>query len=136
MAFDGAMQHNGPMILISTYERLIDWIIAHAGGADKFAHVSAGLAIWLAAAIFLRRPLYSIRPLIVVAVAEAVNECIDRVAHGSWRWPDTRGDIAATMFWPTVLALALAYVPYLRGQTSVRKEGVDQPAAMENAGPV
>ncbi len=96
------------------YEHLIGRIVAHCPAPDKFAHTYAGLAIWLAAAVLMRRPLASARPWLVAVAAEVANECVDRVAHGSWMWRDTLGDAAATWFWPTVLLLALRYVPALR----------------------
>ena len=99
--------------LAAHYERFASWFEA-TSGSDRAAHLHAGLAIWLIAALILRAPLRSFRPLIVVMAAEAANECIDRVAHGSWRWPDTTGDIISTLFWPIVIMLLLRLAPRLR----------------------
>lgn len=96
------------------YEQAINWIVSHCPAPDKFAHSYAGLMIWLLAAIVLRRPLRSLGPLLVVIAAEVGNECVDRVAHGGWMWPDTLGDAAATWFWPVVLWFAINRVPHLR----------------------
>lgn len=85
------------------YESWIGWIVGHCPAPDKFAHTYAGLIIWVAAALVLRSRRKSLAPLAVVIVAEVANECIDRVAHGSWMWHDTLGDVAATWFWPVVL---------------------------------
>ncbi len=91
------------------YENVIGRIVAICPAPDKFAHTYAGLAIWLGTAILLRSGRRSITPLAVVVAAEIANECIDRVAHGSWMWRDTLGDMAATWFWPVLFTLALRY---------------------------
>ena len=39
-------------------------------------------------------------------MVEGVNEYFDRLAYGSWRWPDTRIDIIFNLFWPTLLFVA------------------------------
>lgn len=70
------------------------------GMSDKLLHVHAGIAIFLISAAVLGRPLSDPLPLLVVAVAEIANEIRDRVLNGSWRWRDTLGDIANTLFWP------------------------------------
>lgn len=91
------------MAIEQQYERMISGIVAHSGGADKFAHTYTGLAIWLLASLVLRRPRGSVVPLLPVIAAEIANECMDRLTHHSWRWRDTTGDMAATWFWPVVL---------------------------------
>jgi hypothetical protein len=98
----------------SRYEAAIGWIVARCPAPDKFAHCYAGLLIWVAAALILRRPLRSSRPVAVVVLAEVVNEVIDRFAHGAWLWRDTLGDAAATWFWPVLLTGLLRWVPRLR----------------------
>jgi predicted metal-binding membrane protein len=100
------------------YERIIGWIVSCCPQPDKFAHTYAGLIIWLLAMVAIRRP-RSILPLLVVLVAELANECVDRVAHSSWRWRDTLGDMAATWFWPTILTAVLRWVkPVRQGRAS------------------
>ena len=37
--------------------------------------------------------------------AEAGNEIMDRIYFGSWRWSDTLGDVANTLFWPAFICL-------------------------------
>ena len=96
------------------YERIIGWIVSRCPAPDKFAHTYAGLAVWLTAGLIFRRPLRSALPLVVVIGVEIANECIDRVAHGSWMWRDTLGDAAATWFWPIVLTAALRWREALR----------------------
>lgn len=96
------------------YEAAIGWIVSLCPPPDKFAHTYAGLAIWMLAALLLRRSLASAAPLLVVIAAEVANEIVDRFAHGSWMWHDTLGDAAATWFWPVVLAGLMRWVPALR----------------------
>jgi uncharacterized protein YqgC (DUF456 family) len=101
------------MQLALLYEGLVGWIVAHCPGPDKLAHTYAGLAIWLLTGWVFKKSLRSPVPLIGVAVCELANECVDRVAHGSWMWSDTVGDIAATLFWPTVITLLIGQSKYL-----------------------
>jgi hypothetical protein len=102
------------MPFAQNYEAVIAWIVDHCPSTDKFAHTYVGLAIWLGAAVVLRRPLHSWAPLAVVVVAEVANECVDRLAHGGWFWHDTLQDAFFTWFWPVVLGLALRKFPHLR----------------------
>lgn len=95
------------MWLVATYEHFTQSVIGICPGQDKFAHSYAGLAIWLATTMSLRAPRRSLLPLGVLILVELANECLDRLAYGSWRWPDTLGDVAATLFWPVVLSVAL-----------------------------
>lgn len=102
------------MDFISRYERTIIWIVSICPAPDKFAHTYAGLAIWVGAALLLRRSLRSPLPLALVVLAELGNEVIDRFAHGSWLWRDTLGDMTATWFWPVLLTCLLRWKPALR----------------------
>ena len=99
--------------LVTQYEHFATWFEAASGG-DRSAHLHAGLLIWLAASLILRVPLRDLRPLLVLAAAEAANEGADRYFHVSWRWPDTIGDIVMTMFWPIVIMVLLRLAPRLR----------------------
>lgn len=103
------------MDFVHHYERAIEWIVAQCPQPDKFAHTYAGLTIWLFAAVLLRRKLSSPWPVVVVALCELANECVDRLAHGSWNWPDTIRDVIATLFWPTVIMLVMRWKPAIRG---------------------
>ncbi|MXO67084.1 hypothetical protein [Altericroceibacterium endophyticum] len=96
------------------YQAAAQAVVALCPGPDKFAHMCAGLGIWLIAAILLRKPLHSPWPLAVVVAAEIANEYVDFLAYNSWRWNDTVFDALATLFWPAVLALALRKMPVLR----------------------
>jgi hypothetical protein len=96
------------------YEQIIRWIVLRCPAPDKFAHTYAGLTIWLLSAALFRQPLRSVWPLVTVIGFEIANECVDRVAHGSWMWYDTLGDAAATWFWPLLLMIMLQRIPRLR----------------------
>jgi hypothetical protein len=122
------------MQYISLYEHGINWIVAHSGGHDKFAHMCAGLALWLLSAMLLRRPTTSVTPLVVVIIAEAANEIIDRIAHGSWRWNDTRLDIVATLFWPFLITLVNRGLLSMQPSSIVASDEPDQRVA--DAAPV
>jgi hypothetical protein len=94
------------------YEAAMGWVVTHSGGSDKFAHTYIGLLLWLAGAFLLRKSQRRFEAaLLLVITLELANECVDRVAHGSWMWPDTVGDMAATWFWPTVLTVTRRWFP-------------------------
>ncbi|GGO99347.1 hypothetical protein [Stakelama pacifica] len=103
------------------YHQVINDIVALCPAPDKFAHTYAGLIIWLLSGIFMRRPLWSFLTLVPPVVLEVANEYMDRIVSGSWNWPDTRGDAAATWFWPLILVLAMRYMPWLRGGSRSRR---------------
>ncbi len=102
------------MQFIQSYEHIIQIIINAVDGQDKVVHMSAGLIIWLASAILLQSGLKAPWPLVPVFIAEAANETIDRISTGSWRWHDTIGDIAATIFWPLAICFAIRHFRGLR----------------------
>lgn len=103
------------------YERAIGAIVAHCPQPDKFAHMFAGLCLWLVAALVLRQRLASRWPISVVLLAEVANECVDYWANHSWRWPDTLGDAAATWFWPLTLSLAITACPWLGAERKISR---------------
>ena len=106
------------------YQAFILWISDGTGLPDTVLHIHAGLAVLMLARVVTRRSLGTLIPLSVVALAELGNEVMDRITYGSWRWPDTLSDIAHTMFWPTVICLAVRVRPMLRPSGK----------ALENAG--
>lgn len=103
------------MDVFHRYEQAIGWIVSLCPQPDKFAHTYAGLGIWLFSGLLLRKPLSSLITLTPVIALEIANECMDRVAHGSWEWHDTLRDMAATWFWPVVLCFCLRLFPTLAG---------------------
>ncbi len=95
------------MDIPARYADFIQWVGDGTGMADSLLHVHAGMAVLFLARILTRKSLATPIPLACVALAEAANEILDRLHYGSWRWTDTLGDIANTMFWPTVLFIGL-----------------------------
>lgn len=111
----------------------MDLIVAHCGGSDKFAHTYIGLSIWLVGALVLRKSRIRFEAALLLVVAiELANECVDRVAHGSWMWPDTLGDMAATWFWPALLTVSLRCFPRFF-DTRATMPGKLSPAELEVA---
>lgn len=95
----------------SLYHALINWIGDGTGLPDTILHIHAGMAILLIARVLTGRSLGTFVPLSFVAAAEFGNELLDRLEFGSWRWPDTSSDIVNTMFWPSVICLAVRLRP-------------------------
>jgi hypothetical protein len=95
------------MDLPSLYAQLIRAIGDGTGMADSLLHVHAGLAVLILARVVTRRSLATPLPLIIVCVAEAGNEVLDRLHYGSWRWADTGLDVLNTLFWPAILFVGL-----------------------------
>lgn len=87
------------------------WVGDGTGLPDTIIHVHAGLAVLLVARLVTGRSLGTLIPLSLVVAAEAGNEILDRVQYGSWRWSDTLGDIANTLFWPVVICIAIRLRP-------------------------
>lgn len=100
--------------LAAWWERVVNWIGDGTGLPDTLLHVHAGLAVLLVARIITRRSLGTLIPLSLVALAEGANEVLDRLHNGDWRWPDTLSDVANTLFWPTVICLAVRLRPLIR----------------------
>jgi hypothetical protein len=101
----------GIIDLPQEYHRFFDWIGDGTGMVDSLLHVHAGMAVLLLARIVTRRSLATPVPLLVVCLAELMNEVMDRLAFGSWRIADTLSDVVNTLFWPSVLMLGLRLRP-------------------------
>ncbi len=93
------------------WARFIQWIGDGTGLPDTILHIHAGMAVLLVARMVTRRSLGTFVPLSVVVAAEAGNEILDRLHYGSWRWADTTVDVVNTLFWPTVICLAVRMRP-------------------------
>jgi hypothetical protein len=94
---------------VSAYHALAEQIVALAGGSDKMVHVHVGLAIYYSTQLLFRRRRASWASLQVVLALEIANEVMDRLFWGSWRWSDTLGDFAYTLFWPTIIFVVGKY---------------------------
>jgi hypothetical protein len=79
------------------------------GLSSDVLHVHAGLLILMIAAVVWRRPPWSWRPWLTLAVIETANELYD-LLQTSWptserSWIAGAEDWAQTMLWPTVILL-------------------------------
>ena len=99
------------MDIPALWARFIQWIGDGTGLPDTILHIHAGMAVLLLARMVTRRSLGTFVPLSVVVAAEGANEVLDRMHYGSWRWPDTTADLVNTLFWPTVICLAVRMRP-------------------------
>jgi hypothetical protein len=93
------------------------WLEISSGLHMDALHVHAGILCQLAAAFLLRRPLGSIWPWLVVAVAVTGNEIYD-IQLDLWpNWDDQirEGvkDLWNTLLMPTLLMLVARYAPWL-----------------------
>ncbi len=93
------------MEIAARYEALKIRFATWVGISDWELHTQLGMIAFLVTAILIRRPLSSPWPLAVAVLGEAINEYMDRVNYGSWRWPDTSRDILFTLLWPLVIFL-------------------------------
>ncbi|RVU06880.1 hypothetical protein EOE18_02650 [Novosphingobium umbonatum] len=102
------------MQFVAFYEKNVRWLMAHAPQhPDKFLHTYFGLAIWLGAALILRRPLSSWLPLLVLLAFEGANELVDFLHAVGWTLRSTCWDLVATFLWPVVIFTALRLFPWL-----------------------
>lgn len=97
--------------LAAWWKVIVDWIGDGTGLPDTILHIHAGLAVLLLARLATGRSLGTLVPLSFVIAAEAANEILDRINFGSWRWADTLSDVGNTLFWPTVICLAIRLRP-------------------------
>lgn len=107
------------MIRLATHwQQFVGWIGDGTGLPDTVLHIHAGMVVLVLARLGTRRSLGTFVPLSFVALAEGANELLDRIHYRSWRWPDTLSDVAHTLFWPTVICLAIRLRPMaLRDRT-------------------
>src|SRR5690606_21907823 len=94
---------------VQRYHAFILWIGDGTGAPDSLLHVHAGMAILFLARLVTRRSLATWTPFLIVCLAEAGNEIMDRLTFGSWRPRDTLFDVFNTLFWPFVLRIGLRW---------------------------
>ena len=93
----------------SVYQMFKYAVVWATGLAMDALHVYVGLAVLLAAAAVLRRPLGSWLPWLAVLAAACAGELLDirddlRIL-GFWEWQASVHDIWNTLFWPSVFTL-------------------------------
>jgi hypothetical protein len=94
--------------------------------SDNSLHIFAGVLLWIAFGLLLRRPLTSWRPWLWVFALILWNETVDLWIE---RWPDPgqqygegAKDVLLTMFIPTVIMFAARFRPDLfRGSATRRR---------------
>lgn len=94
---------------ISAYVDASNAFLAWTGLTHPMAHLHVGMAIYVGVQLILRTRRASAIALQAVYGAEFVNEIVQRAYYGSWRVEDTLGDIALTVFWPTLLYAVAKY---------------------------
>lgn len=123
--------------IAGVYHAVILWIGDGTGLPDAILHIHAGMAVLLVARLITRRSLgtlvpLSLVPLSLVATAEAANELLDWLSYG-WRWADTMSDVANTLFWPSVICLAVRLRPLVGWRSGLlpsrEREGLSVPPA-------
>jgi hypothetical protein len=97
------------MLLAAYYVETTTDLLTRTGMTHEMGHLHAGLLIYVGMQMLLRTRRASSIALQAVIGAEIVNEILQRAYYGSWRWPDTLGDVALTVFWPTILYAAARY---------------------------
>lgn len=95
----------GAMALVAKYEAIKIAVATWVGIDDWLIHAQFGMIIFVLSAIAVRKPLGSLLPVTLVIVSEGLNEYLDRLNYGSWRWPDTSRDLIFTIGWPFILFL-------------------------------
>jgi len=84
-------------------------IVAATGLSKDALHIYVGLAVFLVAAIVLRKPLRSNVPWLVVVGVAITGEVLDMrddiASLEYWRWSASLHDILNTLFWPSVFLL-------------------------------
>lgn len=104
------------MNLPARYAEMIQSIVDTTGMHPGMLHIHCGMAIYLGALLLLKGPRAPLHALCAVAAAEFFNEVMDRIQHGSWRWPDTSADIVLTLFWPTMCYLVARWTARRRSR--------------------
>lgn len=89
-------------------------------------HILAGVLIWLAAGLLVKRPLSSWRPWLCVLVLILWNETVDLTLEvwpdAGWQYGESLKDLLLTMSVPTLLMVATRLRPDLfRGGVGRRR---------------
>lgn len=98
---------------ISTLQSLKLEIISATGLSRDALHIYVGLALLMAASGISRKSLGAFSSWLVVLAGASLIELFDlmddKASLGYWRWAASFHDIANTLFWPTVIAVACRF---------------------------
>lgn len=97
------------MDMLQSYIDMTNALVETAGATHAMMHIHAGLALYLGTQLLLRTRRASVVALGVVVTAALLHEAIERLYYDGWRWADTSGDIALTLFWPVAITLVGLY---------------------------
>jgi hypothetical protein len=97
--------------MLEFYAAIKDAIGNDTGLGNTILHIHGGMLVFLIARLISGRSIGTFLPFTAVLVLELLNEGIDRINHGSWRWDDTLIDLVSTLFWPFVLSVAVRLRP-------------------------
>ena len=97
------------MNIIEAYAQFTQLIVDVTGMSRPMLHMHAGMAIYLVTQFALRDRRGSLIALVAVLQLELLNEVMNRLHKGSWHWDDTLGDIALTLFWPSLCYAVSTY---------------------------
>jgi hypothetical protein len=97
------------MNIVSAYAQFTQEIVNVTGMTRPMLHMHAGMAIYLLSQFALGTRRGSFLAIMLVLQAELFNELMNKLYNRTWRWPDTREDIALTLFWPIMCYLVSKY---------------------------
>lgn len=97
------------MDIPSAYAQLTQEIVNVTGMTRPMLHMHAGMAIYLLGQLLLGTRRGSFLAIMLVLQIELFNELMNKLYNGTWRWPDTREDIALTLFWPIMCYVVSNY---------------------------
>jgi hypothetical protein len=97
------------MEIASAYAQLTQEIVNVTGMTRPMLHMHAGMAIYLLGQLVLGTRRGSFLAILLVLQAELLNELLNKLHNGTWRWPDTREDIVLTLFWPVMCYMVSRY---------------------------
>jgi hypothetical protein len=109
------------MQIVAKYEAYKLALAKELDLSNPECHVHAGLIIYFAVVLVMRRPLSSPWPLIAVTIAELLNEGMDWLSAGMKFPPDTLSDIVRTLLWPLAIFVTANFFEYRRKAAAQRE---------------
>ena len=98
---------------VTAFQTIKLLIISITGLSRDALHIYTGLITMFTAALILRRPLWTIVPLVMVLLVCVLGETIDMyddiAFRGYWKWGSSLHDFLNTLFWPTIIFLLARY---------------------------